>query len=96
MRQPKNHEMLCKFGCKTIVTKELKSCEMCCALAVSERAERLAPIIAESQRLAEEKSERLRARFEPKSEPTENTPEIAEPEIVEPAPKRRGRPAKEV
>lgn len=87
MRQPKDQEMLCKFGCKTIVDKSLGSCEMCCASAVSERAERLAPIIAEAQRKAQEKSERIRAKMQPAEDA---------PEVVEPAPKRRGRPVKEV
>lgn len=46
MRQlePNEKQMLCRFGCKTIVDKALRSCEMCCEQAIAERVLRVTPI----------------------------------------------------
>lgn len=41
-----NEKPLCKFGCGTIVSEALPSCEMCCAEAVADREARVAPIHA--------------------------------------------------
>jgi hypothetical protein len=92
MRQPRENEMLCRFGCKTIVSKDLASCEMCCDEAVSLRIARLAPIEAEELIKCEEYTEKLRAARN-KAKPQEEAP--SEEPLPE-APKKRGRPAKEV
>jgi len=83
MRQLRDSEMLCQFGCKTIVEKSLASCEMCCPLAVKAREERLIPIIEADRLRAEARDARRKASIEEK----------AIEEATAPAPKKRGRPA---
>lgn len=63
MRQLRDGETSCKFGCKTIVTVVIASCEMCCEEAIAERNARLAPIKEAELKAAEEKTARVLARI---------------------------------